>query len=358
MHRNDPPRCTRLFTPGSSGSNDDAGPWRVPCDARRRGQRGVVVGPIPVAHPLPDVAAHVVEPIAVGRELGHRGDAREAIGGAVLVGEVSLVGVGHPLAVAPERVAPRIDLAGQAAARGEFPFGLRGQALAGPGRVGDRIFVGDVHDGERLAAADRAGRTERMPPVRALHVRPPLEWVVDRHGMVGRREDDRSGDQGLGRHAGKVGRARRPLGHGDVPGGRHERRELRVGDLGAVHPEAVDVGPMDRPRVGGGLHPDGVVHVGGSCAPIENSPPGIHAMPSGAAPGAVVVFSMVGRNAAPAGVVIAAGAWLPPTADREARPLPRRRSRRPSRPMRPAGCGVGPIDAGPWRGATLAHLRL
>ena len=34
----------------------------------------------------------------------------------------------------------------------------------------------------------------------------------------------------------------------------------------------------------------------GSCAPIENSPPGIHTMPSGAGPGGGFLFSTVGRN--------------------------------------------------------------
>jgi hypothetical protein len=38
---------------------------------------------------------------------------------------------------------------------------------------------------------------------------------------------------------------------------------------------------------------------GGSAAPIENSPPGIHTMPRGAGAGAGRVFGTVGANAAP-----------------------------------------------------------
>ena len=34
----------------------------------------------------------------------------------------------------------------------------------------------------------------------------------------------------------------------------------------------------------------------GTCAPIENSPPGIDTIPSGAGPGAERLFSTVGRN--------------------------------------------------------------
>ena len=41
---------------------------------------------------------------------------------------------------------------------------------------------------------------------------------------------------------------------------------------------------------------------GGSCAPMENSPPGIQTMPSGASPGGGVLFSTVGRNAGAAGM--------------------------------------------------------
>src|SRR5947208_5978927 len=39
---------------------------------------------------------------------------------------------------------------------------------------------------------------------------------------------------------------------------------------------------------------------GASCAPIENSPPGIHAMSSGALTGSETVFGMVGRKFASA----------------------------------------------------------
>src|SRR5262245_44830317 len=46
----------------------------------------------------------------------------------------------------------------------------------------------------------------------------------------------------------------------------------------------------------------------GSAAPIENSPPGIHTMPSGAGPGGAGALAVVGRNVAAvdAGAVVAA----------------------------------------------------
>ena len=50
---------------------------RVASDSASRSQLGVVVGAIPVAHPLPDVPADVVEPVAVRRKLRDRRDAGE-----------------------------------------------------------------------------------------------------------------------------------------------------------------------------------------------------------------------------------------------------------------------------------------
>src|SRR4051812_11218609 len=46
---------------------------------------------------------------------------------------------------------------------------------------------------------------------------------------------------------------------------------------------------------------------GGSCAPIENSPPGIHTMPSGAGAGGSSRFSTVGRKSADPATSVAAG---------------------------------------------------
>jgi hypothetical protein len=50
----------------------------------------------------------------------------------VEVGEVSLPDVAKVLALGPELVSPRISLLHETAARGIFPFGLRGEALTGP----------------------------------------------------------------------------------------------------------------------------------------------------------------------------------------------------------------------------------
>jgi hypothetical protein len=108
---------------------------RVSRDVACRGKLFEIIGAIPVAAPLPDVASHVVEAVAVRRESAHRRSAREAILTGVLDREYSLVGVRHELPVRLEFIAPRIELAAQASSRGKLPRGFRRQSLARPFRV-------------------------------------------------------------------------------------------------------------------------------------------------------------------------------------------------------------------------------
>src|SRR5215472_5891106 len=84
---------------------------RVACHSPRRRQLLVVVRAIPVAGPLPYVACHVVQPVSVGRILGYGSNADVTVLSGVFIWEMSLVGVGHPLAVGPERFTPHERLA-------------------------------------------------------------------------------------------------------------------------------------------------------------------------------------------------------------------------------------------------------
>src|SRR5271166_5954435 len=114
-------------------------PLWVAGDASLTGKLRVIVRPIPVAGPLPDVACHVIKSIAVGGKLRHRSNADVAIRACVFVWKMSLMGVCHPLAIRTELVAPRKRLAGEPAARGELPLGLGRQALSCPLGVSERI---------------------------------------------------------------------------------------------------------------------------------------------------------------------------------------------------------------------------
>ena len=180
---------------------------------RWRAARFLVLGRRePVARPLPDVAAHVVEPVAVRREAADRRGALEAVLLQVLPRELALPGVRHRPAVREVLVAPGEGRPVEAAAGGVLPLGLGRKLLARPGRVGLRVLVGDLHDGMPVAAVDRRARPARLLPERARHVLPPAADVVQRHGAGGLAEDERARHEqvGLGvRVVGGVERAAR-----------------------------------------------------------------------------------------------------------------------------------------------------
>src|SRR5262245_41317413 len=68
---------------------------RLAAGAAARASGGGAVRGIPIAGPLPDIAGHVVEAVAVGREGTHWGGVFEAVGQRVLNRELALPGVGH-----------------------------------------------------------------------------------------------------------------------------------------------------------------------------------------------------------------------------------------------------------------------
>src|SRR5262249_59061911 len=76
---------------------------------------------IPVRGPLPDIADHVVEAVAVGREGAHRGGAFVAVLAQVLPGELALPGVCHRLAVRLESIPPGKLLAVRPAPPADIP---------------------------------------------------------------------------------------------------------------------------------------------------------------------------------------------------------------------------------------------
>src|SRR5262245_42491875 len=76
--------------------------------------------------PLPHIADHVVEAIAVcGKGVDRRG-ALVAVELEILPGETALPGIGHRPPLRSKRFAPGVGRAVETAARGEFPFGLDG----------------------------------------------------------------------------------------------------------------------------------------------------------------------------------------------------------------------------------------
>jgi hypothetical protein len=82
----------------------------------------------------------------------------------------------------------------------------------------------------------------------------------------------------------------------DVVGCPDKLFELLICYFGRVHPEATDIHTMDRPRVSHRIRPAANIMLRVSSLPIENSPPGIHTMPSGARPGGRLALTVVVAN--------------------------------------------------------------
>jgi len=129
---------------------------------------GVVVGLVPVPAPFPDVAAHVVEAQGVGLALT---DGLEAVAGGVLA-------LGGGVVLEPHEVfhlaalvdAGPLGAGAGASARGVFPFGLGGQAVAvgAPvaGLLGARAAVAGT---QALALAEPVGVGAGAVPAHQHH---------------------------------------------------------------------------------------------------------------------------------------------------------------------------------------------
>src|SRR6476661_10141468 len=155
--------------------------------ASLRGIR-LVLWRIPVCRPLPDVADHVVQTVAVRRECGDRRGTLEAVGIGVLVRKATLPGVSHVTALRCELIAPREFGAVEPAARRKLPFRFSWQILASPLRIGERIVECHMHDWMIVKTTNVASGSVGMPPLRALGERPPLAEVTEIDRMVGWQE--------------------------------------------------------------------------------------------------------------------------------------------------------------------------
>ena len=132
MHRNDPPRCTRFGTPGSRVVAVDGALRIMDRAIRGRDDRGIIVRPVPIAAPFPDVARHIDQAKAVAANEPAGAARMKPSSATILVGEMPFPDVRHVMAVGLELVTPHVRLAIQAATGRKLPFGLGRQALTGP----------------------------------------------------------------------------------------------------------------------------------------------------------------------------------------------------------------------------------
>src|SRR5215216_3153331 len=128
-------------------------------DAAAAGTFGLVMIPIPIRSPFPNVTRHVEQPVAVRWERPDRRCPLEPVGPQVLDGELALPGVRHILALRRELVSPGVGRTLQPPASGELPLGLGGKHFAHPARVGRDVLVGDMHHRMPLPAVEGAAGT-------------------------------------------------------------------------------------------------------------------------------------------------------------------------------------------------------
>ena len=223
------------------------GPGRIPRLAAGELEPGQAVRAVPIGAPVPDIAAHIVQAVAIRRESGHRRGAGVAVRAGVLDREGAGPGIGAEFPVGLEVIPPGEALVREPATGGVLPFGFGRQALAGPLRVGGGVFPGDHHDRVIVAAFQIAGGAFRVLPIRAQGPGPPvlLRPGADRAGP--RREGDPAGLEVL---RWRLGGARRQLllqlvpidralGDGLVAGGRGELAVVGVGHVAGIHPEGI-----------------------------------------------------------------------------------------------------------------------
>src|SRR5438132_11522520 len=82
----------------------------IDCYTTRFGELRIIVGPVPIAAPLPDIPGHVVKAVAIGRKLRDRRDTGETIFASVFHRKFTLPGVRHPFSLRTKFVTPRISL--------------------------------------------------------------------------------------------------------------------------------------------------------------------------------------------------------------------------------------------------------
>ena len=179
--RCEPPLSTRR------GMRDPArrsAPRADSCAGRRRPARAGHAVPrlVVVARPLPRVADHVDQAVAVRGERADRRRADPALGPGVPVRERALPRVRQHGAAGVLLVPPREARAGQAAARRPLPLRLGGEPLARPIGVGGRVLEAERARPDAAAGRRRRAGAERLAPARAGLPPPPLPPVaqVDR----------------------------------------------------------------------------------------------------------------------------------------------------------------------------------
>ena len=116
----------------------------IATDLAALGALGKDIGTINVAAPVPNIATHVVKPVALGGKGTDRRSSSESVRGVVAVWELTGPAIQHETPSRPFLVAPGVAVSLVASSCRKFPLRLGRKALPGPGSVGIRILPSDV----------------------------------------------------------------------------------------------------------------------------------------------------------------------------------------------------------------------
>src|ERR1043165_6386823 len=155
-----------------------------------RCQRSVVIRPVPVRSPLPNVSGHIKESKTIRGKCADWRSSDEAVLAGVLVWEMTLKSVRLKLAAGLEFISPNESLAIQTAARSEFELSFCRQTFPGPLRIGFGIFIRDMDYWISFLALQVTCGSVWMPPVRSRNIPPPNVGIVERSLPAGRREEN------------------------------------------------------------------------------------------------------------------------------------------------------------------------
>ena len=130
----------------------------IATDLAALGALGKCIGAINVAAPVPDIAAHVVWPIAIRGKGADRRSSCESVRGVVAIWELTRPAIQHEAPARPFLIAPRVAVSLVASSCRKFPLRLGGKALPGPGSIGIRILPSDLDHGMILPARGATAR--------------------------------------------------------------------------------------------------------------------------------------------------------------------------------------------------------
>ena len=162
------------------------------------GTANVMLSGVPVGGPLPGVADHVGEPIAIGREAADGSGALKPVARQVLPGKFALPVVSEHLPLRRQLLPPGIGPAVVPTAGGVLPLRFGGNLFAHPRGVSRDVLPGHMQHRVAIASVEIAPRTLRMAPVGARLPVPPGVVAPQRHATQRLLEHDRAGHQHLG----------------------------------------------------------------------------------------------------------------------------------------------------------------